>query len=60
MGDNNTHKMMTYNETRLIVTITDLIISEVVSFNLSQKPRFKKVIHLVRVFQIFINIRIES
>ena len=37
-------KMMTYNETRLIVAIADLIISEGLSFNLSQKPRFKKVL----------------
>ena len=46
MGDNNTQKIMTYNETRLTVAITDLIISEGISSNLSQKPRFKKVLNL--------------
>ena len=48
MGDNNTQKMMTSNETRLTVAISDLIISEGLSFNLSQKPRFKKVLDLAR------------
>ena len=48
MGDSNTQKMMTSNATRLIVAIADLIISEGLSFNLSQKPRFKKVIELAR------------
>ena len=48
MGDNNTQKMMTSNETRLTVAIADLIISEGLSFNLSQKPRFKKVLELAR------------
>ena len=47
-GDNNTHKMMTSNETRLIVAITDLIISEGLSFNIFQKHRFNKVIDLAR------------
>ena len=46
MGDNNTQKIMTSNETRLTVAITDLIISEGLSFNISQKPRFKKVLDL--------------
>ena len=46
MGDHKTHKIMTSNETRLTVTIDDFIISEGISFNLSQKPRFKKVIDL--------------
>ena len=32
MGDNNTQKMMTSNETRLTVAIIDLIISEGLSF----------------------------
>ena len=36
MGYNNTQKMMTSNETRLTVAIADLIISEGLSFNLSQ------------------------
>ena len=44
MGDKNTQKMMTSNETCLTVAIADLIISEGLSFNLSQKPRFKKVL----------------
>ena len=47
-GDNNTQKMMTSNETRLTVAITDFIISEGLSFNLSQKHRFKKVLELSR------------
>ena len=40
--------MMTSNETRLTVAISDLIISEGLSFNLYQKPRFKKVLELAR------------
>ena len=48
MGDNNTQKMMTSNETRLIVAIADLIISEGLYFNQSQKPEFKKVLDLER------------
>ena len=48
MGDNNTQKMMTYNQTRLTVAIADLVISEGLSFNISQKPRFKKVLELAR------------
>ena len=47
-GDNNTQNMMNSNETRLIVAISDLIIYEGLSFNLSQKPRFKKVLDLER------------
>ena len=43
MGDNNTQKMMTSDDIRLTVAIADLIISEGLSFNLSQKPMFKKV-----------------
>ena len=39
---------MTSNETRLAVAIADLIISEGLSFNISQKPRFKKVLELAR------------
>ena len=48
MVDNNTQKMMTSNETRLTFTITYIIIYEGLSFNLSQKPRFKKVLDLAR------------
>ena len=39
MGDHNAQKMMTSNETPLIVAIDDLVISEGLCFNLSQKPR---------------------
>ena len=48
MGDHNTQKMMTSNETHLTVSIDDLIIYKGLSFNLSQIPRFKKVIDLER------------
>ena len=48
MGDHNTHKMMTSNETRLIVAISDIIIYEGLYFNIAQKPRFEKVIDLER------------
>ena len=48
MVDNNTQKMMTYNETCLTVAIADLVIYEGISFNLSQKPNFKKVLYLER------------
>ena len=48
MGDNDTQNMMTTNETRVIVAISDLIIYEGLSFNLSQKPRFNKVLDLAR------------
>ena len=44
MGDDNTQKMMTYNETRLTVSIADLVISESFSFNISQKPRFNNML----------------
>ena len=39
---------MDSNETRLTVAIDDLIISEGLSFNLSHKHRFKKVLDLER------------
>ena len=48
MGDNNTQKMMTSNQTRLIVAIADIIISEDIYFNIYHKPRFKKVLDLER------------
>ena len=48
MVDNNTQKMMTSNETILTAATTDIIISEGLSFNLSHKPSFKKVIDLAR------------
>ena len=40
--------MTTYKETRLTVAIADLIISEIIIFNISQKYRFKKAIYLAR------------
>ena len=39
---------MNSNETRLTIAIADLIISEGLSFNISQKTRFKKVLYLAR------------
>ena len=39
----NSQKLITSNETHLTFAISDLIISEGLSFNLSQKPRFKKI-----------------
>ena len=39
---------MNSNETRLTVAIAELIISEGLSFILSHKPRFKKVLDLAR------------
>ena len=39
---------MIYNETRRTVAITDIIISEGLSFNIAQKRRFKKVIDLAK------------
>ena len=48
MGENKTQRMMTSNETRLIVAIADLIISEGLSFNMYQKPRFNKVLDMAR------------
>ena len=46
MGDHNTQKMMTSNDTRLTVAISDLIIYEGLPLNIALKPRFKKVIDL--------------
>ena len=48
MGDNNTQKMMTSNDKHLTFAIADLNIYEGLSFNLSQKPRFNKVLDLAR------------
>ena len=48
MGDSNTQKMMTSDETGLTVAIADYIIFEGISFNLSQKPMFKRVLDLPR------------
>ena len=52
-GDTNSQKMMTSNETRLTVAIADLNISEGLSFNISQKPSFKKVLELARTVSKF-------
>ena len=48
MGYHNTHKIMTYNEKCLTVSIDYPIIYEDLYFDLSQKPRFKKVLDLAR------------
>ena len=53
MGDKNTQKIMTANETRLTVAIAEIIFSECLSFNLSQKPRFKKVLDAARTLAKF-------
>ena len=44
---------MTSKETRLTFPIADLIISEGLSFNISRKPRFKKVLELARTVSKF-------
>ena len=46
--DENSQKLITSNKTRLTIAIADIIISEVLSFNLSQKPRFKNIMELAR------------
>ena len=46
MGENNTQNMMTCNEIRLTVSITDIIIYEGLSFNIYQKTRLNKVLDL--------------
>ena len=48
MGDHNTQEIITSNKTLLTLSISDLIISKGLSFNLAQKPRFKKVLDLER------------
>ena len=48
MVENTIQKRTASNETRFTVAITDLIISESFSLNLSQKPRFKKVLDFAR------------
>ena len=48
MENNNTQNMMTFNKTCLTVAITYLVIYECLSFSLSQKPRYKKVVNLTR------------
>ena len=46
--DGNYQKIITSKNTRLTISISDLIISEVLPFNLHQKPRFNKVVELPR------------
>ena len=46
MGNHNTHIIIISNEARLTVEMYDIIISEGISFNLAQKPRFKKALDL--------------
>ena len=41
-------KIITSNENCLTIAITDIIISEGLSFNIAQKPKFKKVLGLSR------------
>ena len=48
MGNHNTHKTMTSNESRLTVAIAYLIIYEGLYFNLVQKTWFKTVLDLAR------------
>ena len=48
MGNHNTQKIMTSNETHLTVAIADLIISGGLYFNIAQKLRFKKLLDLAR------------
>ena len=50
IGDHNTQKTMTSNEKLLTVDISDLIISEGLYFNISQKHWFKKVLGLSITF----------
>ena len=44
----NSQKLIISNDTCLTIAIADLIISEGLPFNISQKPRFKKVLDLSR------------
>ena len=53
MRYNNTQKIMTSNETHITVANADLIVSESLSFNLSLKPWFKKVLALARTVSKF-------
>ena len=50
IGNHNTQKTMTSNDTQLTVAISGLIIPEGISFNLAQNPWFKKVLDLERNF----------
>ena len=48
--DSNSQKLITSNDNFLTIAVADLIISEGLPFNLSQKTRFKKVMELSRNF----------
>ena len=39
---------MSSNDTHLTLAIADLVIFEGISFNIAQKPKFKKVLYLTR------------
>ena len=53
IGENNTQRMMTSNETHLTVAIAYLNISEGLSFKLFHKHRFKEVLELTRTVSKF-------
>ena len=57
MGEHKIQNMMTSNETHLTVEISDIIISEGLSFNVDQKPRFDKLIDLAINLSNVINIQ---
>ena len=46
--DGNSQISITSNDTRLTISISGIIISEGLFFNLSQKPRFNKLLELAR------------
>ena len=46
----NSQKLITSNYTCLNIVIADIIISEIISFNLFQKPIFKNLLELARNF----------
>ena len=61
--DVNYQKPITSKDTRLTIAITDIIISDVLYFNISQKPRFNKVLDSERnIYNTYItsNINIVS
>ena len=59
-GDNNTYKMMTSNETRLKVAITDIIIYEDLYFNLSQNLGSRRCLIWKEMCQNVINLPTET
>ena len=46
--DGNSQNLITSNETRFTISKSDIIISEGLSYNLVQKPQFKKVLESTR------------